>query len=353
MSSRQLRKIQQQRELEKQAQLQAKEEEESEDEPVVATKPKPSLFANLADLQDEAEDEDEENPEEEEPQEELSDHEPAPAAASKKPKKSKKKKKAKNKAKEKQAEEQVHGTGADDIDAALRELDIKPTAGGAPAEPVVPVDPEYQRVCALLGVNTQHLKVANEMRSLFGKTAAGGHEDRAERRARQRARNQPRQVDLETALKGQHLPGKGMPEITLRRNPLIQGKDDWPKGTSGGLTMEMVDNKAADGTIEFRFVHDKTYQALQTAFHGYVEMGDPQNLIGLLTRNRKSHDFSIMHVLISSSLPYLPPHPGQQNCQRPRRSCLVSRSTRTCSVYLWSHCYNGIQQQDVTRKSTT
>jgi hypothetical protein len=68
---------------------------------------------------------------------------------------------------------------------------------------------------------------------------------------------------------------------------LIQGKDDWPKGTTGGLTMEMVDNKAPDGTIEFRFVHDKTYQALQSAFHGYVEIGDPQNLIGLLTRNRK------------------------------------------------------------------
>jgi hypothetical protein len=113
------------------------------------------------------------------------------------------------------------------------------------------------------------------------------HEDRAERRARQRPRQQPRQVDLETALKGHHAPGKGLSELTLRRNPLIQGKDDWPKGTTGGLTMEMVDNKAPDGTIEFRFVHDKTYQALQSAFHGYVEMGDPQNLIGLLTRNRK------------------------------------------------------------------
>jgi hypothetical protein len=52
MSSRQLRKIQQQRELERQAKLQAEEEEESDDEPVVTTKPKPSLFANLADLED-------------------------------------------------------------------------------------------------------------------------------------------------------------------------------------------------------------------------------------------------------------------------------------------------------------
>ena len=287
MSSRQLRKIQQQRELERQAKLQAEEEEESDDEPVVTTKPKPSLFANLADLEDEAEDEGEEKPEKEIVQDDVSDHEPAPISTSKKPKKSKKKKKAKNKGKEKPAEDEVHGTGADDIDAALRELDIKPTSRSVAADPVVPVDLEYQRVCALLGVNTQHLKVANEMRSLFGKSAVEIHEDRAERRARQRPRQQPRQVDLETALKGQHAPGKGLPELTLRRNPLIQGKDDWPKGTTGGLTMEMVDDKAPDGTIEFRFVHDKTYQALQSAFHGYVEIGDPQNLIGLLTENRK------------------------------------------------------------------
>jgi hypothetical protein len=280
MSSRQLRKIQQQRELEKQAKLQAEEEEESDDEPVVTTKSKPSLFANLAGLEDEAEDE------EEEPEiEDVSDHEPAPVSASKKPKKSKKKKKAKNKGKEKPAGEGVHGTGAEDVDAALREWDIKHTSGGAAAEPVVPLDPEYQRVCALLGINTQHLKVAHEMRNLFGKAAVDTHEDRTERRARQRA--QPRQVDLETALKGQHKPGQGLAELTLRRNPLIQGKDDWPKATTGGLTMEIVDDKAPDGTIEFRYVHDKTYQTVQSTFHGLVEMGDPQHLIGLLTRNRE------------------------------------------------------------------
>lgn len=284
MSSRQLRKIQQQRELEKQAQLQA-EEEESEDEPAVTTKSKPSLFANLAALEDETENEGEEKHEEEPEIEDVSDHAPAPASASKKPKKSKKKKKAKNKGKEKPAEEYLHGTGADDIDAALRELNIKQTSSGAAAEPVVPLDPEYQRVCALLGVNTQHLKVAHEMRNLFGKAAVDTHEDRTERRARQRA--QPRQVDLETALKGQHKPGQGLAELTLRRNPLIQGKDDWPKATTGGLTMEIVDDKAPDGTIEFRYVHDKTYQTVQSTFHGLVEMGDPQRLIMLLTRNRE------------------------------------------------------------------
>jgi len=333
MSSRQLRKLQQQRELERQAKFQEEQEEESEDEPVVPARSKASLFANLATLEDEAEDEDEEKPEEQVadiPQEDVSDHEPPTASASKKAKKSKKKKKkGKNKGKEKPVEDEVHGNGADEIDAALRELDIKNTSSGAASEPVITVDPEYQRICALLGVNTQHLKVANEMRNLFGKAALEDHDDPggpAGRGARRRQRGQQRQVDLETALKGQHAPGKGLAEITLRRNTLIQGKDDWPKGTTGGLTMEMVDDMASDGTIEFRYVHDKTYQALQQAFHGYVEMGDPQNLIGLLTRNRKFQSHSSRLVLIHDSVPHLPSHSSQQDRQRSGRPCLISRS---------------------------
>jgi hypothetical protein len=332
MSSRQLRKLQQQRELEQQAKLDAQVEEESEDEPVVPTKSKASLFANLAALEDGTDEEDEDKPEEEaeNPQEAVSDHEAAPASASKKPKKSKKKKKGKNKGKGKPAEEVLHGSGADEIDAALRELDIKKQFGAATAEPAVIVDPEYQRVCALLGVNTQHLKVANEMRNLFGKAAVESHDEPGGptgRGVRRRQRGQQRQVDLETALKGHHLPGKGLAELTLRRNSLIQGKDDWPKGTTGGLTMEIVDDKATDGTMEFRYVHDKTYQALQQAFHGYVEMGDPQNLIGLLTRNREFPDAPSKLLLTSTSLPHLPAHPSQQNCQRSGRPCFIRRSS--------------------------
>jgi hypothetical protein len=339
MSSRQLRKLQQQRELEQQAKLQAEVEEESDDEPVVPMKSKASLFANLAALEDQAEDEDEEKLEEEAdvPKDDVNYHEPTPASASKKPKKGKKKKKAKNKGKDKLAEDEVHGNEADDIDAALLELDIKRQSDGAPAEPAVVVDPEYQRVCALLGVNTQHLKVANEMRNLFGKAAVESHEEpggSTGRGARRRQRGQQRQVDLETALKGHHPPGKGLAELTLRRNALIQGKDDWPKGTTGGLTMEMVDDKAMDGTIEFRYVHDKTYQALQQAFHGYVEMGDPQNLIGLLTRNREFPGIPSTPLLTYSSLPYLPPYTSQQDCQGSGRSCFVCRSPRKSFVQL-------------------
>jgi hypothetical protein len=284
----------QQRELQ-QAKIQEEaSEDESEEEPVAPTKSKASFFANLAALEDEEEEEEEEDGAEEKvdvprPSADLSD-DPTPTFTAKRSKKSKKKKKAKNK---KPAEKEKHMNGADDIDAALRELDLKPPSGGDSLETTkISTDPEYERVCALLGINTQHLKVANEMRNLFGRTAVDNNDDAGGpvgRGGRRRQRGQQQQVDLETALKGHHAPGKGLSELTLRRNNFIQGKDDWPRGTTGGLTMEMVDDRAEDGTVEFRYVHDQAYQTLQQAFHGYVEMGDPQNLIGLLTRNRKSH----------------------------------------------------------------
>lgn len=295
MSTRQLRKLQQQRELEQaQAKLQAdEEEEESDDEPVQPTKSKLSLFANLAILEDEG---DEDDVEEEEPPADLSEAEPTPPSASKKSKKSKKKKKGKGKTKDQVAESQTPQkpeNGADEIDAALRELNLKKSAPETDSE-AFPVDPEYEKVCTLLGVNTQHLKVANEMRALFGKAATEIHEDPGGptgRGARRRQRAQNQQVDLESALKGHHAPGKGLPELTLRRNNFIQGKDDWPKAPTGGLIMEVIDDPGdgGEGSVEFAFTHNKTYQTLQQTFQAFVEMGDPQNLIGLLVRNRMWH----------------------------------------------------------------
>lgn len=287
MSSRQLRKLQQQRELEQQAKLQAQagEEEESEDEsqPIQS---KPSLFASFAAL--EGDDGSKEIDEDEEPEgEELS--ELTPVATTKKPKKSKKKKKAKNNGKTKDSAKEVEDTsknGLDEIDQALKELNLKqPNATNTTS--AIEVDEEYERVCFLLGINTQHLKVANEMRSLFGRAATENNEDPGGPTGRgPRRRQRMQQMDLETALKGHHKPGKGLSELTLRRNFLIQGKDEWPKSTSGGLTMAVVDNQeVVDGTIEYKFVHDKEYQVVQHTFQTLVEMGDPQNLIGYIQRN--------------------------------------------------------------------
>lgn len=305
MSSRQLRKLQKQREAE-QAKIQAqKDDEDAESEPELAppTKSKASLFANLATLEDEDEEEDEPDEKKEATvaDDDESDHDPAPTSMAKKPKKSKKKKKKVAKGNEVSLEKEASADDVDDIDAALRELNIKQNPGGGPSkETTVKVDPEYQRICALLGINSQHLKVANEMRNLFGKDVTDIHEDEPgpARRGGRRQRVQQQNVDLETALKGNHPKGKGLPELTLRRNPFIQGKDDWPRSSTGGLTMEMVDNKATDGTIEFKYVYDQSYVAVQRKFRQAVEMGDPQNMIYLLKQN----PYNISLLLVVSKI---------------------------------------------------
>lgn len=281
MSSRQLRKLQQQQELAAQTKLQAQEEEESEEELVAPAKSKASLFANLAELEDNDEEEDEVEDEPEEAVESKPSVDPAPTTA-KKSKKSKKKKKAKAKAKD-----TLEASG-DDIDAALEQLAIeRPFSHNGQAKQN-PVDPAYERVCELLGVSTNHLKVGTEMRNLFGKDVMGNHDDAggALPRARGGRRQQAQQqMDLESALKGRHAPGKGLLEVTLRRNIFVQGKEDWPRA-AGTLRLETTEGNQSNDETHARFIHDEAYQALQQNFHAFVEMGDPQNLIGLLQRNR-------------------------------------------------------------------
>jgi hypothetical protein len=294
MSSRQLRKLQQQRELEKaKFNEQPETEEESEDEPVLPTKSKASLFASLAAL----EDEDSENQladDDEDDADEGSNQVRATRSTSKKSKKSKKKKTKSKKGKEKLEVEENAGF-SEDIDAVLRELDLKESAQ-ALAKPTskqvskLPVDPEYTRVCALLSIGSKHLKVANEMRDMYGKdfSTADGTEDNGQGARGGRRRQQAgQQVDIGTALKGRHLPGKGLSAITIRRNALIEGKQDWPNSNTGGLAMEIVDDKADDETVEFRFTHDSSYQANQEDFYDIVEAGNPEILVTFLLKNRK------------------------------------------------------------------
>lgn len=314
MSSRQLRKLQQQRELQQQLKLaQQQEEEESEEEPQQVQKP--SLFANLAALEDDDESNDIEEDEEPE-EEELS--EPTPVATTKKPKKSKKKKKAKNKGKGKESNnakvtEDKPNDGLDEIDLALKELKLKhPNTSNTTN--AIEVDEKYERICILLGINSHHLKVANEMRSLFGRAAVESNEDPGGPTGRgARRRQQAQEIDLETALKGRHKPGKGLPELTLRRNIFIQGKDEWPKDSAGGLTMAVVDDQqVVDGTIEYKFVHNEQYRVVQKMFHSLVEMGDPQNLIGGLMRFREYSLFLIVYLILTlNSISYFFPSSSQ------------------------------------------
>lgn len=297
MSSRQLRKLQQQRELE-QAKLRAQEEEageESEDEIILRTKPKASLFANLAALQDEENEGGVADEDEGDVDEEVNEAPAPPSIKKAKKSKSKKKKKAQREAKETTQENERDTGDSEDIDAVLRELDLKESRKPATKEGTkLKVDPEYEKVCALLSVSSQHLKVANEMRRLFGKDFATVDADVDEEAGRGGRGRRPRELNLEAALKGTHAPGKGLSSVTIRRNALIEGKQDWPKDSTGGLTISVSDDKADDGTVEFRFVHDATYQSVQQAFHAFVEIGDPGNLIKTLQQKRKLYYSSIL-----------------------------------------------------------
>lgn len=306
MSSRQLRKLKQQRELE-QAKLNLahnEADEESEDEPIVPTKSKASLFTNLASLGDE--DEGNEDKDKGDVVEESYQVQ-ATSSASRNAKKSKKKKKSK---KGKEKSEVVENAGdSEDIDAVLRELDLKdPPQPTSKPVTKLPLDADYERLCALLSISSQHLMVANEMRDMYGKdfsiaeaTDGNGQGARGGRR-RQRQRQE---VDIGTALKGKHLPGKGLSSLTLRRNPFIEGKQDWPNSTTGGLAMEIVAEDKDTDTVEFRFTHNVSYQVTQAAFHRLVDEGEPQNLIGLLIENREFFNPIQFTVTNSYSLPHI------------------------------------------------
>jgi hypothetical protein len=299
MSSRQIRKLQQQRELEALKLKQQLEEEQVDDESEeddFVPQAKPSAFSAFAALQDEDEDEDTD-----EEKGDVEEDRSAPSGLVRpvatppksvaKSKKKNKKAKAKANAQNKAQRKEDHKDGEEDIDSILRELSLQNKNEGDTGERDAQdsqTAESYERMCSLLAVSSYHLKVANEMKTLFGKDISTAHTGADSQGRRGRGQRMPQQVDLETALKGRHAPGKGLAEITLRRNFFIQGRDDWPKATAGGLTMEKATDIGPDGpgcSSEYRFVHDQAYEGVQQQFRMFVEMGDPNNLIGLLMRN--------------------------------------------------------------------
>ncbi|KAI1294421.1 transcriptional repressor TCF25-domain-containing protein [Xylaria venustula] len=305
MSTRQLRKLQRQRELE---QLQGPnpandESDESEDDTPIQ-RPKRPAFSAFAALggQDDNEDEDDDNDGDDDSNKveptRISSH-PTESAAHTETSKSKKKKKKKGKkANAKTGPSPRTDTPVqaedddDDIEKALRELNISNPSSGTPA--ISQADRAqtmaYERICELLRINTHHLKVVNEMRNLFGREAIASamNEENEERARAQRPRHMPQQVDLETFLKGQ--PGRTLPEVTLRRNPFLPGKDTWPRAATDGLTMTQVKetvstDKTAPGTVEFAFSHSELYNSLEQQFFQLVQMLDPMQLVHFLHRH--------------------------------------------------------------------
>ncbi|KAK8129864.1 ribosome quality control complex subunit 2 [Apiospora kogelbergensis] len=300
MSSRQLRKLQKQKELE---QLQARTQDsgsESEEAPV--QKPRQSVFSGFAALggaEEDNSDDGDNNKEEAEDEYEEPDTVEVVKPASKKSKKRKKKAKkavveTNNKNPASSAKSTAPNDDADEIDRALRELNLvaKPSKDGSTLGPTTAtVAKPYERICELLSLNTYHLRVINEMRTLFGREAMAAaemeeQEDEQSRNRRRGQRQMRENVDLETFLRG--VPGKSLPEVTLRRNPFLPGKETWPRAATDGLTMKQVKDGTMEtkcGTVEFGFAHDQNYNNLERQFFALAQMYEPMQLVHFLHRH--------------------------------------------------------------------
>ncbi|KAH7134739.1 transcriptional repressor TCF25-domain-containing protein [Dactylonectria estremocensis] len=288
MSSRQLRKLQKQRELEKTQDLDVQGSDDSEDGLApVAAKPRVSLFAALGGDEDDTEVREEDDDDEPEPQVVQEVSEPQTLAGGK----SKKKKKKKKKARAVQDAAALKDEEEDEIDRAIKELNITTTAtkAGAGAQPSINLsEAELEALAAarrindLLSINPYHLRVVNEMRNLFGRDIieSAAAEEEQEHMRRHQGPVQ-REVDLETFLRGP--PGaKKLPEVSLRRNVFIQGREYWPRQSAGGLAMREV-KKTWDGlSTEYAYFHEGDYDAVQVFFFGCVQIGEPMRMVHLL-----------------------------------------------------------------------
>jgi len=175
----------------------------------------------------------------------------------------------------------------DEIDLALESLCTKTT--DEPIDPLestrLALEEANLHLYSLLAVESKHLNALNEMKRLFGSVVTENEAEAAG--TPQRRGRGVQQLDLGGALAGRNSPasrGQGLAGLALRRNPFILGKVEWPKATSGGLGMELVE-KMNDGTIEYRFVHNTIYQDVQRQFEICVESMDPQRMISLLQYN--------------------------------------------------------------------
>ncbi|MCJ1336779.1 hypothetical protein MMC09_002057 [Bachmanniomyces sp. S44760] len=175
----------------------------------------------------------------------------------------------------------------DEIDQALRSLGTKHTDqdNGTSTQQI---DDSLREMYRLLATDTRNLNALNEMKRLFGNVILEGeNEGAAVADPRGRRGRGPRQLDLGGALAGRNSPvsrGQGLAGLALRRNIFMLGKEEWPKATSGGLGMEVVE-KPWDGTTEYRFVHNSAYRDVQRQFQSCVESMEPQRMIQLLQFN--------------------------------------------------------------------
>ncbi|KXS96967.1 hypothetical protein AC578_5549 [Pseudocercospora eumusae] len=290
MSSRALRKAQREKEeqerlkqLEQEARALEEGEEDEEDEPEVI-RAKKSAFAMLQDEENEAEEE------EEDYEDGTSIPDEPVAVTAPKPSSKKKKKKKKKKAKGGADTPGPDTDEVDEIDAALKSLSTNGKAADS-GTTAAGIDPAVEEANRLLSIDTNNLHAANEMKRLFGRAALEQDHDDQQGPAgaaggNRRQQRRVQQVGLAQALRGQRVDGRsgGLAAMALRRNIFIQGKEEWPVATGGGLGME-VEEKRADGTVLYKFVHNSAYQDVQSQFESCVASMDPNRLILLLQHN--------------------------------------------------------------------
>ena len=303
MSSRALRKLQREKDLQHQQQKELDEDTDTDSENgnennTIATQPSKPLNAfdllNQQIIEEELDHTEEEESGSEVLDEGKSDIKSRDRSQESTKKSKKKKKKRKGKAKNPNSKAALptapHDTQLDEIDRALQELSLK--AGKAELEILgqKQLDADTKRLYELLSVDTKNLNAINEMKKLFGSAVLNAENGDAPGVVPGRRRGRgPQEVDLGGALAGRNSPasrGQGLAGLALRKNIFIVGREEWPKATSGGLGMEVVE-KAWDGTTEYRFVHHQNYQDVQQQFESCVESMDPQRMITLLQFNRK------------------------------------------------------------------
>jgi hypothetical protein len=303
MSSRALRKLQKEQELEKQlaavreAEAAQAEQDEDSDEEVASLQSKQPLNAfDMLDGMDEEDAEDDKDQEPEESSKQTVESTVTPSQPSR-PKKKKKKAKKKDKGKA-ESSKLATNDDMDEIDRALKELSTKgDETTGAQAVPTAN-DTWLQEATKLLSIDTKNLNPVNEMKSLFGNIALEGTPSPARnQRRREHEQAQAGGMDLETALSGRQClgtQGKELGPLAHRRNVFMQGKEEWPGATSGGLSMQ---REKDDSTFEKRYtiVHDKYYQETTAIFMQYVQTMEPQTLIALL-RNKPYHIATLLQV---------------------------------------------------------
>ncbi|OKL58814.1 hypothetical protein UA08_05631 [Talaromyces atroroseus] len=306
MSSRALRKLQKQRELEAQVQFE-KDQESSNDEDAKVAAPKAKLNAfDLLNAATAAEDDEEEDDEDDEKGLEYeskaeTQHKPLASVSTSNTKEASKKKKKKKKKQKREttaprpvseAEKVAAEEELDDIDRALRDLSVKNGAYATSSEQHKPAVSDQGNLFAkspeeLLAIEPKSLNAINEMRKLFGNVVLESFEEQETAGSGRRRERQREMIDLGKALSGRYSPasrGQSLAGVTLRKNILMQGKDEWPRTTSGGLGMELVE-KLANGNSLYRLVHNKAYEDIQMQFEMCVESMDPQRLIHLLQYN--------------------------------------------------------------------